>query len=162
MIKIDEIRKEEIQEEERLRAEARAQAEQDLKEKKKKEESKKAGVGCLVLLGIIVFSIMLILLTGGENAEKPVLTEAEQRVEMIENQFSAWDGSHYGLTRVIKEAMNDPSSYEHVITLYEDKGDHLIVQTTFRGKNAFGGVVLNTITAKVLLSGEVVEILSQD
>jgi hypothetical protein len=39
--------------------------------------------------------------------------------------------------------------------------DHLIVNTTFRGKNAFGGVVKNTVKAKVSLDGESVEILEQ-
>ena len=89
-------------------------------------------------------------------------TEEELRKELVEKHFSAWDGSHRGLTRVIKDSMNDPKSYEHVETRYGDKGDYLIVSTTFRGKNAFGGVVKNTIVAKVDLEGNVIEILSQE
>ncbi len=57
--------------------------------------------------------------------------------------------------------MNDPDSYEHVETRYGDKGTYLIVTTTFRGKNAFGGVARNTVTAKVDLEGNVLEIVSQ-
>ena len=57
--------------------------------------------------------------------------------------------------------MNDPNSYEHAETRYSDKGDHLIVSTTFRGKNAFGGVVKNMVIAKVDLNGNVIEIISQ-
>jgi hypothetical protein len=34
-------------------------------------------------------------------------------------------------------------------------------QTTFRGKNAFGGVVKNTVKAKVSLDGDVLEIIDQ-
>jgi hypothetical protein len=85
----------------------------------------------------------------------------EARKEQIEKHFSAWDGSHRGLTEVIKKSMNDPNSYEHAETRYIDRGDHLIVITEFRGKNAFGGVVKNSVTAKVDLNGNVVEIIEQ-
>ena len=88
-------------------------------------------------------------------------TKEELRKEEIGKHFSAWDGSHRGLTKVIKESMNDPKSYEHVETVYWDKGDHLVVKTTFRGKNAFGGVVKNWVMAKVDLNGNVIEVLSQ-
>ncbi|NLE05836.1 MAG: hypothetical protein GX638_13705 [Crenarchaeota archaeon] len=93
-----------------------------------------------------------------ENEKK---LAAENRMKLIEEQFSAWDGSHYGLTRLIKEEMNDPKSYKHVKTVYWDRGDHLVVQTTFRGTNAFGGVVKNTVKAKVSLNGQVLQIIDQ-
>lgn len=157
---IEENQKEEIEEEERLRAEAKHKAEEEIKDKKKKEENKKVGQGCLVLVAIVIVIIVIVSLSS--NGEKPELTEEEQRTEMIEKEFSAWDGSHRELTKVIKESMHDPGSYEHVKTVYGDRGDHLIVTTEFRGKNAFGGVVLNTVTAKVSLEGEVIEILSQE
>ncbi|MEX0998399.1 MAG: hypothetical protein WD000_00340 [Thermodesulfobacteriota bacterium] len=97
-----------------------------------------------------------------EEAEKArEELEKQQRKEKIEKQFSAWDGSHRELTKFIQESMNDPDSYDHVETKYLDKEDHLIVITTFRGKNAFGGTVANTVTAKVSLDGEVLEILGQ-
>ena len=98
---------------------------------------------------------------GGTRAAQPKTPE-EARKELIGKHFSAWDGSHDGLTKLIKSSMNDPKSYEHVETRYSDKGDHLIVGTTFRGKNAFGGVVTSTIIAKVDLSGNVIEVISQD
>ncbi len=97
-----------------------------------------------------------------EEAEKKRQEEAAaKRKEMIEKQFSSWDGSHYGLTEVIKEGMHDPKSYKHVETVYWDMGDHLVVRTTFRGKNVFGGVVKNTVKAKVSLDGDVLEIIDQ-
>lgn len=86
---------------------------------------------------------------------------AANRKSEIEKQFSAWDGSHRSLERVIKEAMNDPDSYEHDKTVYWDRGDHLVVQTTYRGKNAFGGTVKNFVKAKVSLSGQILQILDQ-
>lgn len=97
-----------------------------------------------------------------EEAErKKQEAEAEERKKKIEEQFSAWDGSHIKLSRLIKNSMNDPDSYEHVETKYWDMNDHLIVNSTFRGKNAFGGVVKNTVKAKVSLDGESVEIIEQ-
>ena len=57
--------------------------------------------------------------------------------------------------------MNDPKSYEHVETVYWDMDDHLIVRTKFRGKNVFGGVVLNWILAKVDIDGNVLSIIHQ-
>jgi len=85
----------------------------------------------------------------------------KRRKELIEPQFSAWDGSHRNLTELIKKAMNDPDSYEHVETVYWDKGDYLIVMTKYRGKNAFGGKVLGMIKAKVALNGNIIQIIEQ-
>lgn len=97
---------------------------------------------------------------GGGSSSKPK-TQEELRKERLEKGFSAWDGSHRGLTKVIKASMNDPDSYDHVETVYWDKGDHLIVRTTFRGKNAFGGVVKNWVKAKVDMDGNVIAVIEQ-
>lgn len=93
----------------------------------------------------------------------PTATEdpAEVRREMLESGFSFWDGSHIELTRLIKKAMNDPGSYEHVETTYIDRGDYLVVTTTFRGRNAFGALVKNSVTAHARLDGSVIAIVEQ-
>jgi hypothetical protein len=57
--------------------------------------------------------------------------------------------------------MNDPKSYEHADTKFWDMGDHLVVTTTYRGKNAFGGVVKNWVKAKTDLDGNVLEIIEE-
>lgn len=95
------------------------------------------------------------------NEEKEKGKVVAERKKKIELQFNPWDGSHRNLERVIKKAMNDPDSYEHVETMYGDRGDHLIVKTTYRGKNVFGGVVKNFVKAKVSLSGEILQILDE-
>lgn len=90
-----------------------------------------------------------------------IVQAREDRKNRIKKGFSAWDGSHRSLTRIIQNRlMNDPDSYEHDETRYIDKEDHLIVITRFRGRNAFGGMVRHTVTAKVDLDGSVLEILS--
>jgi len=85
----------------------------------------------------------------------------EARKKQIESLFSSWDGSLVSLETRIKSGMNDPDSYEHVQTRYKDVNDYISVSTTFRGKNAFGGVVTNTVNAKVSLTGDVLEIVKK-
>ncbi len=110
---------------------------------------------------------MLVLLAIGssesDNTDTPTTpkTQEEIRKESLQKCFSAWDGSHLGLAKFIKENMNDPDSYDHVETVSWDNGDHLVVMTTFRGKNAFGGVVKNYVKAKVDLNCNVIAIIDQ-
>ena len=80
------------------------------------------------------------------------------RKETIERQFSAWDGSHRNLVRVVKEAMHDPDSFDHIKTVYWDRGDKLVVKMDFRGKNTFGALVKNTVTAETDLEGNILSI----
>ncbi len=131
---------------------------------KPKKPSKK--LGCFGTFFIIIIVLMVIGAISGNDdkktPEKPIIKTAEQiRQEKLENSFSAWDGSHIALTKLIKQSMNDPKSYEHDKTVYWDKGDHLIVRTDFRGKNAFGGVVRNWVKAKVSIDGQVLEIIEE-
>lgn len=121
----------------------------------------KTGIGWFgaIMIWVGIFLVYGLFQTGNENQAPK--TEAELRKDKIETAFSPWDGSHYQLERQIKEAMNDPKSYEHDKTTYSDHGDYLIINTTFYGKNAFGGTILNEIRAKVDLNGNVTEIIYQ-
>ena len=57
---------------------------------------------------------------------------------------SAWDGSVPAVERYLKMVLNDPGSYDHVRTsAVSGEGDYWVVVSSFRGKNAFGGLVLN-------------------
>lgn len=124
-----------------------------------KKKASCLSVGCL----IIVLSIVLgVIISSFSSTSSSTPQNTNPRKTQIGKHFSAWDGSHNGLTKYIKKSMNDPKSYEHVETRYSDNGDHLMVKTTFRGKNAFGGLVTNSITAKVDLNGNVLNVISQD
>ena len=57
--------------------------------------------------------------------------------------------------------MHEPDSYNHISTPVFDLDDHLIVNTTYTGKNAFGARVKNYVKAKISLTGEVLEIIEQ-
>lgn len=90
-----------------------------------------------------------------KEAEALAATKAKaERQKKIEVQFSGWSGAHYAFERLIKKAMNDPDSYDHVETKYIDKGSFIRVFCTFRGKNAFGGLVKNTKVADFSIAGD--------
>ena len=124
--------------------------------------------GCLTII-VVIFLIGVISATcsgpgsssGNNQNNDHNKTPEELRKEKLKEQFSSWDGSHRGVEKHIKSIMHDPDSYDHVKTRYIDEGDHLIISTSFRGKNAFGGVVLNRYTAKVDLQGNVLQISRQ-
>jgi len=129
------------------------------------QELKKAGSkldkGCLISLGVIAVFVALIFVPMYMLNSDKSETETDPRTQQIEKQFDPRDRSHIGLTKLIKASMNDPSSYEHEKTQYSDQGDFLLVKTTFRGKNKFGGVVKNWVSATVDLNGKVLEIIDQ-
>jgi hypothetical protein len=87
-------------------------------------------------------------------------SKEQDRDRRIRRGFSFWSGSHRGVTDYIKKVLKDPKSYEHIETSYSDRGDHLIVKTRFRGRNSFGGMVVNTIVAKTDLDGNVLDVIS--
>jgi len=110
-----------------------------------------AAVGIPVL--IMIFSLNS---KNTKEVERPLTKE-----EKIQQQFSSWDGSHRNVTDAIKRSMNDPDSYEHVETVYWILDDKIVVKTTFRGNNAFGAKVLNTIRSEVSLSGDVLKMTQE-
>jgi len=123
------------------------------------------GIPVAVVFGLIFLALVF----GGDDDEQKVdvveelvVEPVKTRVDSIKMQFSSWDGSHRKLERYIKDNMNDPDSYDHVETRYSDYGSYLLVATKFRGKNAFGGTVLNIVTAKVDINGNVFEIVSNE
>lgn len=126
-------------------------------------------IGCLGIIGILILLGMFSGLFNKQNTSttssskssttSSVKTADEIRKERIERAFSPWDGSHRNLERFIKESMNDPSSYDHIKTVYWDNGSYLVIKTDFRGKNAFGGIVKNWVRAKADLDGNIIEII---
>jgi hypothetical protein len=97
--------------------------------------------------------------TSKANEEKIKTDAINARQNLIGSAFSKWDGSHLALERFVKSSMNDPDSYEHINTNYKDYGDYVFVLTKFRGKNAFGALVVDSMSAKASVSGEIIEII---
>lgn len=117
-----------------------------------------------VAIGLILAVVFLIMVLSGGKSTNTDLDKPDappSREQQIKAGFSSWNGAHYGLEKLIKKAMNNPDSYEHVKTIYSEEADGLVVTTQYRGTNGFGGVVTNKIMAKTDLNGNVIAILYQ-
>lgn len=102
---------------------------------------------------------------GKRNKPEIEKTVEEINTEKRKKSFSPWNGSHYGLTMLIKQSMHNPSSYEHISTRHEwdtYEKNSLLVRTSYRGKNVFGALVKNRVVARVDLDGNVTEIVLQE
>lgn len=116
------------------------------------------------ILSILTLCLFVFLAFGSEEDEEKTNADGTPKTErqiQIEKQFSEWDGSHIELTNLIKNAMNDPDSYEHVETKYWDMSEYIIVRTVYSGKNAFGGRVKNFVKAKYTNNGNLLEIMEE-
>ncbi|MDR6924805.1 hypothetical protein [Pseudomonas sp. BE134] len=91
-----------------------------------------------------------------EKAQRESEAKANHQ-KKIEDQFSSWDGAHRQFERLIKKNMNDPSSYDHIETRYTDKGSYIRVYCKFRGKNGFGGTVIQTEVADYSINGDFIK-----
>lgn len=89
-----------------------------------------------------------------ERAERDKQREAERLVkaeEKAENKrkgfhcLSGWSGSQPHVVSKLKQALNDPGSFDHIETKVRpinENGQHEFVMK-YRAKNAFGGLVIS-------------------
>lgn len=128
-----------------------------------KKENKIKPLNVIVFFAFLFFIVYQCVDSSNEESKLNAdgTPKTERQIE-IENQFSVWDGSHKGLTDLIQEKMNNPDSYEHIETKFIDNVDYLLVTTEFRGENSFGGMVVNTVSAKVDLEGNILEIIGDE
>ena len=102
----------------------------------------------MVLLALTVFIVWLNLPDSVES-KTPIMNEdgTHQGTSQDANYFSSWDGSNPELVAYVKKGMKDPSSFEHVETRFNDKGDHYEIYMQFRGKNSFNAIVTQQVIA---------------
>ncbi|NHZ64838.1 hypothetical protein [Massilia genomosp. 1] len=93
-----------------------------------------------------------------EQAETGRASAANGREAMLARQFDQRSGAHLKLQAELKRTMMNPASYQHVETSKLDTGAGMSVRTTFRGKNAAGQMVENSVAATVDDSGNVLTI----
>ena len=70
----------------------------------------------------------------------------------------AADGRCGELCALVKQSMHDPGSFDHVRTGKVKEADHYAVTMTYRGKNRFGALVLEQVTADVYPNGSVANV----
>lgn len=107
-----------------------------------------------------VMAVVAFWLFGGES-EPDAPAAPPSKEEMIAQQFNPMDGGHYRLERLIKQNLNDPDSYQHDQTRYTIGDESLTVYTSYRARNAFGGMVREEVVARVDMQGNVIEIVSE-
>lgn len=65
--------------------------------------------------------------------------------------LSGWDGSHRAVKKYVEERMREPDSFEHIetrVTPVDDNGEHALIMQ-YRGRNAFGGMAIGVIAARI-------------
>ena len=113
-------------------------------------------IGALVFLG---FLFLFAHSCCKDMAAADTGTHQMSREEQIQRSFSVFNGAHRELEKTVKAALDDPTSYKHVETTYNDNGDHLMVKMKFRAANKYGMSVLNTVYAKTdVATGQVIEV----
>jgi hypothetical protein len=93
-----------------------------------------------------------------EAAEAAAKAAEEEAIQAL---FSGWDGSHRGLVDFVKGRMHDPGSFKHVETRAMTTPDNTILVTmTYRGSNAFGGVVTNQVVGEIDKQGRLLDVVA--
>lgn len=87
------------------------------------------------------------------EAEAKAKEEAENQEKRLKgfHCLSAWDGSHTDFKRRVKNAMRNPSSFEHMetrIAPVNEDGQHILIMT-YRAENGFGGMNVGRATGVV-------------
>ena len=145
-----------------------------------------AAISSLALLGFVSFScatlFIMAVLTGNPrdvsavtvatseptstalptSTPQPTLTidPVKARQDVLERQFSRWDGSHRELVAYTKLLMHNPDSFKHIETRFLDEGETLLLIMTFEGTNAFGATVRSQIKARAdVNTGNILEIV---
>ena len=100
--------------------------------------------GIYTIGGLILIVVVLSVMFGESNKSVEQI-----RDEQVQELFFA-DGQNYQVVQAVKKSMNDPDSFEHIETRHVDNGTgDVAVTMMFRGKNAFGGKVINRAVAMV-------------
>jgi hypothetical protein len=90
-------------------------------------------------------------------ATAPIALTDQQK---IDKQFSSIDGSHVQLEKMIKKIMNDPKSYQHVSSRYAQHQQTITVITEYRGSNALGAIINDSVTAQFSLDGQFIKMVN--
>lgn len=119
----------------------------------------KVGIGLLILAVIGTF-LPKDKTSASASTVETTKDSVTIRKEFIDKAFSQWDGSQFNLVKLVKDNMNDPESFKHVETKYWDMKDKLVVLMNYRGKNAYGGVVTESVKVETDLQGNIIKVLN--
>ena len=98
---------------------------------------------------------------GPAKGRAKTATTDTARDARVQAQFSTWDGSHKALAKYIKDSLDDPASYEHIKTTFDDRFVNLVVTMTYRYRGRSGNMERGSIKAVVDLDGKILEVTSR-
>lgn len=122
-----------------------------------------AGYATVVL--VVLISGYLIFPPDSSDAEQPAETEEDPTLfDRLGSDLSSWNSSYRPLVELTKQSMNNPGSFEHVESRFREIGDDRVhVIMVFRGENAYGGTVTNTVEATADIdTGEILSVQRVD
>lgn len=97
-------------------------------------------------------------LSKGQRDEIQIQIKNIRAVKWAKKNINSWDDSNPKLERTVKDAMNDKDSFEHVSTEYSYKKDKVIAKMIYRGNNAFGAKVIESVTGEFDYDGNLISI----
>ena len=89
----------------------------------------------------------------------PAQTESNKHDKWVEYQFANYQGGRAKLIKIVKDNMNDPSSFKYVSNTKAFMGKDLIIDMVFRGKNGFGAIVEQSIKCRVSYADDSVTVI---
>jgi len=121
------MRKKEIEKKEKIRAEAKVNAEEEIKAKKQK----KGCIGCLVILGLIIFFVIIFAFIGSNGDDKKEEVNPTCRQAHIISQT------------YVKRILKSPSTAEFSDYKCMGKYPTYIVRSEVDSQNSFGAMIRN-------------------
>lgn len=97
-------------------------------------------------------------LTKIQREEIEIEIKSIRTLKWAKKNINSWDNSNPKLERAVKNAMNDKDSFEHVSTEYSYKKNKVIAKMIYRGSNAFGAKVIESITGEFDYEGNLISI----
>ena len=115
----------------------------------------------IAMCGYCVLSVSDIPTTDPASSEITQDTVPQSRSEILHSKFGSSSTAHVMFERAIKQTMHDPRSYQFVTSTYQDRGKYIDLTIQYRGKNAFGALVLESLTARFDIDENLIEIIKQ-
>ena len=85
--------------------------------------------------------------------ETPTLTpqqiESNKHDKWVEEQFTQYDGGRAKLIKMVKDNLEDPSSFKYVSDTRSFDGKDLIITMTYRTRNVFNAIISLEVKARV-------------
>lgn len=93
-----------------------------------------------VILSLSLYAFTIILIIHLVSSCEPDV-HRDANSNSVDNYFNPFSGAHYQSNNLIKDALNDPASFDHAETRYRVDGEKLVIIVRFRARNSYGGVV---------------------